>query len=131
MEVIFSAAWAKRFSSKWNSSTEIVSQLAAAEFDSVVAFGYIDHPLPEVIFEINHGRIIHSDQYASGTDLVPAWDLRANLAQWEKWRGNGPGISGLGVAVASRQLQFMVGDYRKMIRQPLLAGPFLKFFSFL
>ena len=131
MEDLFSASWAKRFSQKWNSNTEIVEQLAAANFDSVIAFGYLDQPAPEVLIEITHGRITNTQCHETDNSLIPEWDLRAKPEQWEKWRGNGPGITGLGVAVTSRQLQFVTGDYRRMIRQPLLAGPFLKFFSFL
>ncbi|MDR3392612.1 MAG: hypothetical protein P4L77_12855 [Sulfuriferula sp.] len=131
MEDLFSEAWAKRFSNKWNNNTEMVDQLAAANFDSVIAFGYLDYPVPEVILEITQGLITHTQPYAADSCPVAEWDLRAKPEQWAKWRGNGPGITGLGVAVASRQLQFVAGDYRKMIRQPLLAGPFLKFFTFL
>lgn len=131
MEDLFSEAWAKRFSGKWNGNAEMVNQLAAANFDSVVAFGYLDHPVPEVVLKITQGRITHTQRYEPDTSPLADWDLRAKPEQWEKWRGNGPGITGLGVAVASRQLQFVAGDYRKMIRQPLLAGPFLKFFTFL
>ena len=131
MEALFSEAWAKRFSNKWNDNTEMVEQLAAANFDSVIAFGYLDHPIPAVLIEITRGRITNTRPYEADSSLTPEWDLRAKPEQWEKWRGNGPGITGLGVAVTSRQLQFVVGDYRRMIRQPLLAGPFLKFFSFL
>ncbi len=46
MENLFSEDWASRFTKKWNSTNEMVSQLAAANFDSVVAFGYVDAPDP-------------------------------------------------------------------------------------
>lgn len=131
MEDLFSEAWARRFTNKWNNNTEIVEQLAAANFDSVIAFGYLDHPTPEVLIEITQGRITNTRRCEADNSQAPEWDLRAKPEQWEKWRGNGPGITGLGVAVTSRQLQFVAGDYRRMIRQPLLAGPFLKFFTFL
>ncbi|NOT17827.1 MAG: SCP-2 sterol transfer family protein [Sulfuriferula sp.] len=131
MENLFSEDWGARFSKKWNSSDEIVTQLAAADFDAVVAFGYLDAPNPSVFIHIQQGRITATTPYAHAPATTADWDLRAKPEQWLKWRGNGPGITGLGVAVASRQLQFVTGDYRRMIRQPLLAGPFLKFFAFL
>ncbi len=131
MEDLFSEEWAKRFSRKWNNNTEMVEQLAAANFDSVVALGYPNHSMPEVVLEITQGRITNTRCMELNNCPDTDWDLRAEPEQWEKWRGNGPGITGLGVAVASRQLQFIAGDYRRMIRQPLLAGPFLKFFTFL
>lgn len=130
MEVLFSEGWTKRFTNKWNNS-EVVSQLAAANFNSLIAFGYIESEHPEVVMEVQNGRIVTAQQHNSAQYSVLDWDLRAEPEQWMKWRGNGPGIGGLGVAIANHQLQFRAGDYRKMIRQPLLAGPFLKFFAFL
>ena len=131
MEVLFSEGWAKHFTSKWNKNTEMVTQLAAANFDAIVAFGYTDSEPPAVSIEIKNGTIIKAQIYSQGQLGTPQWDLRATPEQWGKWRGNGPGIGGLGVAIANKQLQFRAGDYRKMIRQPMLAGPFLKFFDFL
>ncbi|HET9113997.1 MAG TPA: hypothetical protein VFN66_09025 [Burkholderiales bacterium] len=130
MEVLFSEGWTKRFTNKWNNS-EVVPQLAAANFNSLIAFGYIGNEHPEVVMDIQNGRIMIAEQYDAARYRALDWDLRAEPEQWMKWRGNGPGIGGLGVAIANQQLQFRAGDYRKMIRQPLLAGPFLKFFAFL
>ena len=131
MNDLFTEEWLTRFSRKWNNDAEIVSQLAAANFDSRVCFGYTEAAQPEVLIDIQHGSVKNAKRYDPLTDQKPDWDLRAHPEQWLKWRGNGPGIAGLGMAVASRQLQFLAGDYHRMIRQPLLAGPFLKFFSFL
>ncbi len=130
MEALFSEGWTKRFANKWNNS-EIVAQLAEANFNSLIAFGYIEPEYPEVVIDIRNGRIINARQHHTDQIGEFDWDLRAEPEQWLKWRGNGPGIGGLGVAIANRQLQFRAGDYRKMIRQPLLARPFLKFFAFL
>ena len=130
MEVLFSEGWAKRFTNKWNNS-EVVTQLAAANFNALVAFGYPEPEYPEVVIEIQSGLIVNAQSHENKACVAVDWDLRAAPEQWLKWRGNGPGIGGLGVAIASHQLQFRSGDYRKMIRQPLLAGPFLKFFAFL
>lgn len=131
MEILFSEGWVKHFTNKWNKNTEIVTQLAEANFDAIIAFGYTQPEHPEVTIEIKNGLIVHAQPYSAGLLGTPEWDLRAEPEQWLKWRGNGPGIGGLGVAIASNQLQFRAGDYRRMIRQPMLAGPFLKFFAFL
>ncbi len=130
MEVLFTEGWTRRFTNKWNNS-EVVPQLAAANFNSLIALGYIDNEHPEVVMDIQNGLIVTAQQYNIAGYNTFDWDLRAEPEQWMKWRGNGPGIGGLGVAIANHQLQFRAGDYRKMIRQPLLAGPFLKFFAFL
>ncbi len=101
MENLFSEDWGDRFSKKWNSNTEMVSQLAAANFDAIVAFGHIDESTPKVYIHIAQGRITATVPHEHQPDTTVDWDLRAKPEQWLKWRGNGPGITGLGVAVAS------------------------------
>ena len=105
--------------------------LAAANFDSIIAFGFIDTSDPAVLMEVKNGKIEKAGLHSAGNSPAPNWDLRASPEQWAKWKKEGLGIAGLGVAVATGQLQFRNGDYRKMIRTPQLAGPFLKFFSLL
>ncbi len=57
------------------------------------------------------------------------WDLRADKALWEKWNAKAPGMMGLGMAYTSRKLQFLVGDYGAMLKDPRMAGPFMKSFA--
>jgi len=38
-------------------------------------------------------------------------------------------MAGLGMAYATRKLKFQVGDYGAMIKDPRMAGPFIKSFS--
>lgn len=132
MDGLFSENWCATFTRKWNNCHEITTELAAANFNDIVALGYIDAPAPEIFIHISHGRVTAVNTANHEThDTVATWDLRAEPQQWLKWRGVGPGLTGLGIAVANRQIVFIQGDYRKMIRQPLLAASFIKFFSFL
>jgi hypothetical protein len=57
------------------------------------------------------------------------WDLRADLDYWEQWKTKGLNMMGLGMAYMSRKLQFRVGDYTSMIKDPRMAGPFIKSFT--
>ena len=57
------------------------------------------------------------------------WDLRASMDNWSKWMSKPPGMMGLGMAYTSRKLKFNVGDYGAMIKDPRMAGPFIKSFS--
>lgn len=57
------------------------------------------------------------------------WDLRASFDQWLKWVEKPPGMMGLGMAYTSRKLKFKVGDYGAMVKDPRMAGPFIKSFS--
>lgn len=131
MEELFSREWAERFASQWNANSDMVMPLAAANFDSVIAFGFADDLHPAVQVEVKKGRVEQAGPYQASGSPAADWDLRATPDQWTKWKKEGLGIAGLGVAVASGKLQFKSGDYRKMIRTPQLAGPFLKFFTLL
>ena len=57
------------------------------------------------------------------------WDLRASFDNWNKWLVKPPGMMGLGMAYTSRKLKFNVGDYGAMIKDPRMAGPFIKSFT--
>ena len=128
----FTHEWVEGFARKWNSDAEMVDPLAQIEFSAILAFGYPNLDTPSVLFEVNHGKIQRAGLYNKAAQL-PAidWDLRALPEQWTLWQTKPLTLSSLGVAVQNEQLQFKVGDYRKMIRTPNLANPFLRFFKLL
>jgi hypothetical protein len=128
----FTHEWVEAFARKWNSDAEMVDPLAQIEFSAMVAFGYPNGDTPSVLFEVNHGEIKRAGLYNKVAKLPTIdWDLRALPEQWTMWQTKPLTLSGLGVAVQNGQLQFKVGDYRKMIRTPNLANPFLRFFKLL
>jgi hypothetical protein len=131
MESLFSREWVERFASQWNENPDMVEPLAAASFSSIIAFGLANEINPAVLVEVKDGRIEKAGLHNAANSPAANWDLRATPEQWAKWKKEGLGIAGLGVAVASGHLQFRNGDYRKMIRTPQMAGPFLKFFTLL
>lgn len=131
MEGLFSREWVERFASQWNANTDMVEPLAAANFDSIIAFGFAGEINPAVLLEVKNGKVEKAGVFIPANSPAPNWDLRAAAENWAKWKKEGLGIAGLGVAVATKQLEFRAGDYRKMIRTPQLAGPFLKFFTLL
>jgi len=59
----------------------------------------------------------------------PGWDLRASAADWNKWCDKGLGMMSLGVAYRRREPKFQVGNYGAMIKNPAMAGPFIKNFT--
>lgn len=130
MDTFFTDAWVKALPEKWNRDPDMTTPLGQANFNSVIAFGLIDDLDPRVIIKVTEGRVENAAMYRGGA-YEPDWDLRATPATWAKWKTSGLGLTGLGVAVASGALEFRKGDYRRMIRTPALAGPFLKFFSLL
>lgn len=131
MEGLFSQEWVEHFAGRWNANLDMVEPLAAANFDSIIAFGFKGEVNPAVLLEVKNGRAERAGVFRLDHSPTPHWDLRAAPEHWSKWRAEGMGIAGLGVAVASGHLQFKAGDYRRMIRSPHLAGPFLKFFTLL
>jgi len=60
---------------------------------------------------------------------APDWDMRASMADWLKWVEKGIGMMGMGTAYATGKLKFKTGDYGAMIKDPRMAGPFVKSFN--
>lgn len=128
----FTQAWVEGFAKKWNADTEMVQPLAEVGFSGVIAFGYPNSATPSVLLEVVNGKVAHAGLVNKVAQLPEiAWDLRATPEQWLMWRTNPITLSNLGVAVQNGQLSFKAGDYRKMIRTPSLASPFLRFFKIL
>lgn len=128
----FTQAWVEGFAQKWNADTEMIKPLAEADFSGVIAFGYPGQETPSVLLDVVSGKVARAglvNKVAQLPDI--AWDLRALPEQWLMWRSKPLTLSGLGVAVQNGQLVFKAGDYRKMIRTPSLANPFLRFFNLL
>lgn len=128
----FTRQWLAAFVRRWNDDAEMTGPLAQIEFSAMIAFGYPKQEPPSVLFEIKNGKVARAGLYSQAAKL-PAidWDLRALPEQWAMWQSKPLTLSGLGVAVQNGQLQFKIGDYRKMIRTPGLAKPFLRFFYLL
>ena len=79
-----------------------------------------------MLFRSESGKAVESGSY---NDQDVNWDLRASEAQWQKWMSKPPGMMGLGAAYTTRKLKFEVGDYTAMMKQPAMAGPFIKTFT--
>ena len=95
-------------------------------FRSVIGYGFTADQQPIGVLTVTGGKVTATGAY-NGEELN--WDLRAELKDWEKWKVEGLNMMGLGMAYMSRKLQFKVGDYAAMIKDPRMAGPFIKSFS--
>ena len=128
----FTQSWVEGFARKWNADAEMVKPLAESGFSAMIAFGYPAQVAPSVLLYIVNGKVKRAGLVNKVAQL-PAidWDLRALPEQWVMWQSKPLTLSTLGVAVQNQQLQFRAGDYRKMIRTPGLANPFLRFFKIL
>ena len=126
MADLFSHDWMLSFMEKWNIEPDLVDKLAAIQFNSTIGYGYDGDDAPLGIITIENGRAVSAGTY-QGEELN--WDLRAAPAHWAKWIKKPPGMMGLGIAYTSRKLKFNVGDYGAMIKDPRMAGPFIKTFG--
>jgi hypothetical protein len=125
MADLFSAEWATAFMQVWNSDKDITGMLKDAGFNSVVAFGYQDENDPRFYMTIDDGMIVSVEKKPQ--DAIK-WDLRANKDFWLALLVNPPGLMKLGIAYTSRKLRFKKGDYATMVKDPSLAGAFVKCF---
>ena len=131
MSIMFTQAWVESVANKWNADPEMVLPLREAHFEAIVALGLTTQEDPSVLLEIKGGKVLHAGEFNPARGAKSDWDLRAAADQWQMWQKEGLQLASLGVAVATRKLQFKAGDYRKMIRTPSLASPFLRFFRHL
>ena len=126
MADLFSNEWAQSFKDAWNADEEIKTSLQHAGFNSVVAFGVPETDEPSFVMTIENG-VVSSINTASADDIK--WDIRATTDDWLTLIVKPPGLMKLGIAYTSRKLRFRKGDYATMIRDPSLAGAFVKSFA--
>lgn len=126
MAELFSDAWMKAFMEEWNKDPELSDALAAIGFDSVIGYGFLDDDAPKGVLVVKGGKATEAGEF-SGQDLN--WDLRAAKDNWEKWKEKGIKMAGLGMAYTTGKLKFNKGDYMAMIKDPRMAGPFIKSFT--
>jgi hypothetical protein len=126
MADLFSNEWAQSFKDAWNADEEITASLQRAGFNSVVAFGMPENDEPSFVMTIENG-VVASVNTASVDDIK--WDIRATVEDWLSLIVKPPGLMKLGIAYTSRKLRFRKGDYATMIRDPSLAGAFVKSFA--
>ncbi len=125
MADLFSDEWMQKFMEEWNKEPELSDELAKIGFNSTIAYGLDTDDQPRGYITIENGKGVKAGAY-DGCEVN--WDLRATQKDWEAWLKKPPGLMGLGMAYTSRKLRFNVGDYAAMIKDPRMAGPFIKSF---
>ena len=126
MSVLFSEEWMMAFGEAWNDEADLGPALAKIDFNSVIGYGYDGHDKPRGFINVEGGFVTMAGAY---DDRDLSWDLRASDSDWNKWCDKGLGMMALGVAYTRRKLKFQVGDYGAMIKNPAMAGPFIKSFT--
>ena len=111
---------------EWNNEPEIAGDLSNIGFSSTIAYGFNSEDEPRGVLVIEKGKAVLGT-YFDNQEFN--WDLRASKEDWQKWFNKPPGMMALGMAYTSRKLKFNKGDYTAMIKDPRMAGPFLKSFA--
>ena len=123
---LFSDEWMKRYMDEWNNESSLSDELEKIGFNSTIAYGFDGEEQPRGIISIENGKAISAGAY-NGEEAN--WDLRAKHDTWKGWMAKEMGMMGLGAAYTTRKLKFASGDYKAMIKDPRMAGPFIKSFS--
>ena len=126
MVELFTDEWMQDFKEAWNCEPELKAELAEIGFDSVIGYGFQGDDKPRGVIVVKCGEVIDAGAF-HGHELN--WDLRASEGTWNAWLAKPPGMMGLGVAYTSGKLNFLSGDYAAMIKDPQMAGPFVKSFA--
>ena len=126
MAELFSAEWMNQLKDAWNAEPEVCGKLAEIGFNSVITCGFKDEDQPRGVFVVENGQCVRAGDYA---DEAPDWDMRASRSDWMKWVEKGLGMAGMGTAFAMGKLKFKHGDFKAMIKDPRMAGPFVKSFG--
>ncbi|MCW9047587.1 MAG: SCP-2 sterol transfer family protein [Gammaproteobacteria bacterium] len=123
---MFNEEWMKHYSEAWNNEPGLADALEQINFNSIIGYGFDGQDAPVGFIDVQNGKVVSSGPY-DGQDLN--WDLRATEDNWEKWSKKPPGMVGLGMAYTTKKLKFNVGDYAAMVKDPRMAGPFIKSFG--
>ena len=126
MSALFSDEWMKQLMDAWNAEPEVKDKLAEIDFNSVICCGFKNEEDPRGVFVVEKGECVRAGDW---NGEAADWDMRADLDDWLKWVKKGIGMMGLGTAYATGKLKFKVGDYGAMIKDPRMAGPFVKSFG--
>jgi putative sterol carrier protein len=126
MAQLFSDEWVNRLKDLWNETPEVSAKLAEINFCSTITCGFKDEELPKCVFIVENGIAVSAGLYNGET---ADWDMRANEANWNKWREKALTMTTMGMAVATGKLQFKTGDFKAMIKNPSMAVPFVKSFE--
>ncbi|MBN2647360.1 MAG: SCP2 sterol-binding domain-containing protein [Thiotrichales bacterium] len=123
---LFSDEWMNKLKDAWNNDPEVKNKLAEIQFCSTIACGFKGDENPIGVFVVENGECVRAGSWNGET---ADWDMRADADNWQKWMQKPLGMTSMGMAVATGKLKFNKGDFGAMIKNPSMAGPFIKSFS--
>jgi len=126
MAQLFSNEWINALKDEWNADADVSGKLAEINFNSVITCGFKDDDQPLCVFVVENGVATSAGLYNGET---ADWDMRATEANWDKWAEKPLNMATMGLAFTTGKLKFPKGDFKAMIKNPSMAGPFVKSFA--
>ena len=125
---IFSDEWMIALKHEWNHSPQIHIPLQQAEFTARIGYGFKGEICARGVLFIVDGKVLYAGSL-DDADIDLDYDLRASRDNWNAWIESGFGVSRLGPAIATNALEFVKGNYLKMITNLSLGQSFLLHFQ--
>ncbi len=126
MAQLFTDEWINALKDAWNATPEVSDKLAEINFNSTITCGFKDDEKPLCVFVVENGKAVSAGLY---NGEAADWDMRATQENWDKWCTKPLTMTTMGMAFATGKLKFVTGDFKAMIKNPSMAGPFVKSFS--
>lgn len=126
MAQLFSNEWINALKDEWNADAEVSGKLAEINFNSVITCGFKDDDQPLCVFVVEDGVATSAGLY---NGEKADWDMRATEDNWNKWAKKPLNMATMGLAFTTGKLKFPIGDFKAMIKNPSMAGPFVKSFA--
>jgi len=123
---LFSPEWMGAYKDAWNGEPKLTEPLGEIGFSTAIGYGLLDEDQPRGVLLVENGNATFGGVY-DNQDMN--WDIRAGADLWEQWMKNPPNMTQIGLAYTMRRLQFKQGDYAAMLKEPRMAGPFIKSFE--
>ncbi len=123
---LFLDEWMKGYMTAWNDESDIIADLEKIGFGSTIGYCFAGEDTSRGVIIVENGKATSLGAY-SGEEMNR--DLCAGQTKWGKWLAQPQSTMGLVMAHTSRTLQFLVGACGAMLKEPRIAGPFIKSFS--
>lgn len=126
MSELFSPDWMSAYKGAWNGEPKLTEPLSEINFSTAIGYGLLDEDKPRGVLVVENGKATFGGAY---DNQEMNWDIRASAELWDQWMSNPPNMTKIGLAYTMRKLQFKQGDYAAMLKEPRMAGPFIKSFE--
>lgn len=126
MTNLFSDAWMKAYMAAWNAEPSVCEDFRRAGFSGVIGYGFASDEQPTGMIVVEKGRATQAGAY-DGRQLTI--DMRAEPDFWSAWIARGVDAMTVGIAYASKMLEFRQGDYKQLEKDKRWVRAFVQSFN--